>query len=290
VSTVVGVLGLGRIGRALAGRLIDAGHEVHGWNRTPGRPQLVPGLVEERTMEAVVARTDVVLVAVADDAAHDGLLEGSVAGSWRDDQTIVLVGTISPALVERLANVSTAAVIAAPVLGSPAAIAGGTATFLVAGEQERVRRLDPVWAALGATRDCGSRPADAARLKLLVNLVLFQGIASLAEALALGRDAGVSTALLAEVLGGSRVVSAAAGARLLPMLSSERERPFSISLAVKDLHLALGLSALGRSLPVAAAVSRLYERATAEGLGEEDIAAIIDVLPVLAATVEGPPA
>ena len=126
----VSILGMGNMGRAFAARAIETGHQTTVWNRTPGRVAVLvdSGAIEADTPSAAVAGADAVLVVLADDAAVLDVCLGDdgVLASLEPDAVFANVSTVSPETARRLAELGPEGrVIDAPVMGSPAMIAGG---------------------------------------------------------------------------------------------------------------------------------------------------------------------
>jgi 3-hydroxyisobutyrate dehydrogenase-like beta-hydroxyacid dehydrogenase len=274
----VTVLGMGAMGRAFAGRALDRGHEVTVWNRTAGRvaPLVARGAVERSSVPAAVADADATLVVVSDDDAVldvclgvDGALASVAQGA-----VLANVSTVSPETARELAvDGPVGSVLDAPVLGGPGAVAGGVARFLIGGPADTVRRLDPLWADLGAGYvHCGPTGSGVV-LKLLSNLQLMIGVTALAEAVAVGRRNGIGDDLLRTVFADSPVVSAAGRQRLESVLSADHPGWFPPDLAAKDVRLAV---ALAGDLPVrlGPATENLLTRVV--GGDWPDLAAVIE--------------
>jgi 3-hydroxyisobutyrate dehydrogenase-like beta-hydroxyacid dehydrogenase len=123
------ILGMGNMGRAFAARAIETGHQTTVWNRTPGRVAalVASGAIEANTSTAA-AGADAVLVVLADDAAVLDVCLGDdgVLASLEPDALFANVSTVSPETARRLAELGPEGrVLDAPVMGSPAMIAGG---------------------------------------------------------------------------------------------------------------------------------------------------------------------
>ncbi|TKS95365.1 6-phosphogluconate dehydrogenase [Streptomyces galbus] len=178
-QNTIAVLGLGRMGGAMAARLASRGYDVVGWTRSGRR---APGAVRGagKAHEAV-ARADVVLLALFDGPACQEVLD-DVHGSLRTDTVVVNTSTIGPAEAARLARQFGPSYVHAPVLGSVPAVAAGALRILAAADPGALARARPVLEALGTVRDAADA-ATAAALKLIANNGLAGAVLALRDAL-----------------------------------------------------------------------------------------------------------
>jgi 3-hydroxyisobutyrate dehydrogenase-like beta-hydroxyacid dehydrogenase len=241
------------MGRAFATRALEGGHQVTIWNRSPGRAaDVVAKGAVEAPLENAVADADVVLLVLADDDAvlDVSLREGGVLASLGSSTVLANVSTVSPDTVRQLAAAGPAdRVLDAPVMGAPENVAAGHCRFLVGGPLPTIQSCDPLWSDLSAGYTHCGPVGMAAIMKLISNLLLITGVASLAEAIATARNQGISDELLQNVLGQSPVISAASAIRLKSIIDPDHPGWFSPTLARKDLRLAVGLAEQG-GLPV----------------------------------------
>lgn len=270
------VLGMGRMGQALARRALDGGHEVVVWNRSPGRagPVVAAGAREAASVAEAVAGAEVVLTSLSNDAAvrQVALGDGGLRAALPAGVPYLECSTVSADLTGELAA-TFGAFAAMPVLGGPASVESGQATYLAGGRPEVLDRVAPVLAALGGTvRRFASAPL-ASTAKLTVNLLLLTGVVSLAESFAVGRAGGLADDQLRELLGG--VVASSVKTRFEAVLGTPGAGWWATTLGAKDAGLAVDLAGrAGYDLPVGAAVRDAYLRAAASGYGDDDIAAV----------------
>jgi 3-hydroxyisobutyrate dehydrogenase-like beta-hydroxyacid dehydrogenase len=249
----VAVIGLGRMGRAMAERLAAAGNALRVWNRTRSRADQVGGGRACGSPREAATGAAIVVTSLADDTAtrdvvlgDDGVLAGLGSGAVH-----VSTSTISPALARALAEAHAAAgraFVAAPVLGRPDAAARGELTLLVGGDDAAVARAQPILAILGrATLRMGDA-FQALLTKVVANFLLAGTIELLAEATALGDKAGVAPAVLVDALSQTLLGSPAFtsyGTRIAT--AAYQPAGFAVPLGLKDVELAL---AAGRELRV----------------------------------------
>jgi 3-hydroxyisobutyrate dehydrogenase len=239
--TNVAVLGTGRMGAPITGRLLAAGHDVTVWNRTPERAVTLAeaGARVAGSPAEAVAKAEVVITMLTDGRAVEAVLfgPGGAAAALAPGACLVEMSTIGPDAVAAVARALPDGIdlVDAPVAGGVGAARSGQLVVLAGGADAAVDRAAPVLAALGTLRRCGG-PGAGAAMKLVLNTGLVTAVTALADALAVARALGVQRdaaldALAAGPLGIAvqRFTGGAGG--------------FAVSLAAKDA--ALALAALG---------------------------------------------
>lgn len=185
----VAVLGLGRMGTAIATRLAARGLDVVGWTRSGRTSDTVRTTADPND---AVSQAGLVLLALFDGPACRQVLD-TVRASLRSDTIVLNTGTIAPAEAAELARRLGPSYVHAPVLGSVPAVATGGLRILAAAEQDALDRARPVLEALGTVRPVDGASAAAA-LKLVANHSLAGAVLALgdslrqADALGLPRD------------------------------------------------------------------------------------------------------
>ena len=188
----IGFIGLGHMGRGMAGRLLGAGHELIVYNRSPGKAdELAARGARVAAAVADACRGDVVFTMLSNDAAVEDVAfapDGIIA-SLPKGAVHVSSSTISVALSDRLAKAHRDAgqrYVAATVLGRPDAAASGKLFIVVAGDPNAVEQVRPLLDALGQRTTGFGETASAANLvKLAANFMTASVIESLGEAIAL---------------------------------------------------------------------------------------------------------
>jgi 3-hydroxyisobutyrate dehydrogenase-like beta-hydroxyacid dehydrogenase len=276
----VAVVGLGAMGSRIAKRLLDTGHEVVVWNRSPGKagPLVERGASEARTPAEAAAAAEAVLIMVADPSAlravtegSDGILDGAGAGT-----TLIQMSTVGPADVDELAAKLPEGVelLDAPVLRGISEAEAGTLEVFASGEPELVERLQPLLSALGEVLHVGPLGAGTAA-KLVANSALFGTLVVLGEALALARALGLQDEKAFDVLTATPL-AAQAERRREAFETGEYPLRFSLSLGRKDADLIMAAAhAAGIDAKVAAAVREWLAEAGRAGKGDADYSAIV---------------
>jgi 3-hydroxyisobutyrate dehydrogenase len=274
--TNVTVLGLGRMGQAIVGRLLKGGHRVTVWNRSPGKAgDLVSaGAREAETVAEAVSDADVVITILANDDAVRAVALREIRPAIGEATVYVDSSTVSPTLSRELAA-SFPRFVALPVLGSPVAVASGQAVFLAGGDADELETLKPVLSSLSDTvRRFDSAPL-ALTAKLTNNLLLLSELVALAEAITVGRSGGLSDDELRDLLTNSPLLPAGLRNRFEGVLTGSQDGWWSTVLGAKDAGLAIDVAAgAGVALPSAEVIRGLYERAASAGLHDADIAAV----------------
>lgn len=279
----VTVVGMGSMGQAFATRALERGHHVTVWNRSPGRAAAVvaKGAVEA-PLESAVREADVVLLVLSDDEAVLDVCrrDGGILSSLGPSTVLANVSTVAPDTVRQLAAAGpTDRVLDSPVMGAPENVAAGHCRFFVGGPLPTIRSCEPLWADLsvGYTH-CGPL-GMASVMKLVSNLLLITGVASLAEAIATARGHGVSDELLQQVFGESPVISFTSALRLKSVIDPDHPGWFSPTLARKDLRLAVGLAQqAGLPVRVGPATDELLTTVVESGEEWPDFSAVIEAL------------
>jgi 3-hydroxyisobutyrate dehydrogenase len=293
----IGVVGLGRMGRPIAVRLLDAGHEVSVFNRTPGRADelVTRGATLADSLPAVWRSVDACITMLADDeallavtAGDDGLLRAASAGQVLIDMSTVSVS--ASATVAGAAATAGVAYLRAPVSGNPSVVEAGNLTIMVSGDEDAFRRLEQTLADVGPNIFFVGHGDEARVLKLALNLMVAGTCELMAEAIALGEAAGLDRAAVLEVMGESAVGSPFVKYKTANLVARDYTATFTVELMQKDLDLALGAGdGVGVRLPVTSAVRGLLAECIANGQGDLDLTALLLNLERQVAVAKRPP-
>jgi 3-hydroxyisobutyrate dehydrogenase-like beta-hydroxyacid dehydrogenase len=275
----VAIVGLGRMGRALAERLLEKGHEVSVWNRTPGRAGVLQerGARVMRSADDVGDERDAIFLCLADDRSTIDLAapKGEARASWA--QTLVVnTGTVAPDVITALAQVYGDRFVNTPILGAPQALRSGAASFVVGGPLSARSALVPVWKGFAGALDVGDRPETAAVIKLLNNQMLLVQLAVIAETVRAGRAAGIDDTTLAATLRESLMMPAGLRNRIDVLFDPDHAGWFTSFQAAKDVSLALDLAKGGAPLPVTEAARDAYRQVAQDGWQTHDITALVE--------------
>jgi 3-hydroxyisobutyrate dehydrogenase-like beta-hydroxyacid dehydrogenase len=275
----VAVLGMGRMGQALTGRLLGGGQRVTVWNRSKGKAGEVvsAGAREAASIAEAVDAADVVMTSLANDDAVRAVAFGALRSSIGEATVYVDASTVSPWLGGELGE-AFARFVALPIVGSPAAVSSGHAVLLAGGDSAVVDRLGPVLSSLSNTIRRYDTAPLALTAKLTNNLLLLAEVVALAEAMAVGRSGGLSDDQLRDLLGASPLLPPGLKNRFEAVLTGSVAGWWTAELGAKDAGLALDVArAAGVDLPAAEVVRQLYQRAASSGLDGDDIAGVTEL-------------
>jgi 3-hydroxyisobutyrate dehydrogenase-like beta-hydroxyacid dehydrogenase len=276
---IVGLVGLGNMGTAMAERLLAADNRLGVYNRTRGKADALAarGAFVADTPAELLGEVDVVVTSLPNDEAFEEVAEQIVVAA-RPGAVLIDTSTVSAAASARIASLAEAASVAylrAPVSGNPSVVRAGNLTFIVSGDHDTLERVEPVLRAIGPTIHYVGDGEQARIVKLAINLMI-AGLAELmSEALVLGEAAGVSKEDLLEVMG-----SSAAGAPFVqyktgPLLNDDFSATFTTALMEKDIDLVLASAEeSGVQLPVAREMKALLRAAIEAGYGDDDFIAL----------------
>ncbi|MFI1168748.1 NAD(P)-dependent oxidoreductase [Streptomyces sp. NPDC020801] len=279
----IGFLGLGVMGGPMALRLARSGTGLVVWNRTAARaaPLRAAGAAVAADPGEVFARTDVVILMLADERSTDATLgrggpdfAARVAG-----RTVVHMGTTSPAYSRALeADVHAAggSYVEAPVSGSRVPAENGELVAMLAGQERAVDLVRPLLAPMcRETFLCGPAPG-ALLMKLSVNLFLITLVTGLTEAFHFAGRQGLDRRLFLEVLGAGPMSSAVSRMKAPKLLAGD----FAVQAAALDVLknnrlVAEAARASGIASPLLDVCHALFEETVSLGHGGEDMVAVL---------------
>ena len=286
MTQTLGFVGLGVMGGGIARRLLQAGHTVHGYNRTreKARPLEDLGLVVEETPRAVAEAADVVMSMVTNVKAlravsegPDGILAGLAPGKiWVDHSTA------SPAasrdLAERVRELG-ADMVDAPVSGSVSTLEEGRLSIMVGGSADAFARVEPILRDVGPRVTHVGGNGQALLLKIAINLSLHVQMVAFCEGLLLAEKDGIDREVAVDVMLGSVIASPMLKYRGPFVLEEPDEAWFDVNMMQKDMLLALEAGReLDVPMPTTAASNELLTAARGMGLAERDFAVVYEVL------------
>ena len=282
----VGFIGLGQMGRAMAGRLLEAGHELTVYNRSPAaaEPFRAKGAqVAAEPMQALDA--EIVVTMLADDAAVEAVwVAPGLAGRMPPSGIHLNMASVSLAMGKRLTALHAAAgsqYVSAPVFGRPDAAARGLLDIVAGGSEAAIACCKPLFDALGRNAFIvGTEPYQANLVKITRNFLLASVIVSLGEAFALVRKSGVDPATFLGIIT-TTSFSAPVYKSYGRMMIDKAFVPttFPLRLGLKDVELALAAgSDTGVPMPSASLIREQHLDAIAGGFGEQEWAALAEYI------------
>jgi len=277
----VGFIGLGQMGQAMAGRLIEAGHELIVYNRSPEAARTLARKGAAVAGDAGgVLDAEVVITMLADDAAIEAVWVGGHLVQKRSLSCVHLnMATVSLAMGKRLAQMHQDAgsqYVSAPVFGRPHAAAAGQLDIVAAGADAALERCKPLFAILGKQSFVvGAEPWLANVVKIARNFLLATVVESLGEAFALVRKSEVDPALFFNIITTTSFNAPVYKSYGQRMVEKDFEPTFALKLGLKDVVLALEAgAAMDVPLPMADLMRERHLAAITAGFGEKDWAAL----------------
>lgn len=271
------------MGTAIAERLIDAGHSVSVWNRTPGKATDLAhkGATELASLPDAWA-SDVCITMLADSAALTEVTLGRGGLALADSgfgKFLIDMSTVSPESSSQVAQAADAngiKYLRAPVSGNPGVVRAGNLTVVVSGDQTHCVEAEPLLRDIGPHVFRAGDGESARIAKLALNLMIAGTAELLAESLVLAEAHGVDRVKMLQIVGASAVGSPFVKYKTGPLLADDYTSTFSTRLMRKDLDLILESAAGGGvPLPVTATVQQLLQACVSTGLGELDFMSLL---------------
>ena len=290
--TQIGFVGLGIMGRPMAGHLLAAGHQLFLHDKLPPLPEelLAGGAVACDSAREAAEQAEVVILMVPDTPDVEAALfdVDSVAAGLGPGKLVIDMSSISPTATARFAervNALDCLYLDAPVSGGSVGAETAKLTIMVGGPEEAFERARPLFELMGKTVTLiGSRNGDGQVCKAANQIIVGVTVQAVAEALVLAAKAGADPARVREALLGGAAASAILEMHGRRMLERDFEPGFRAELQHKDLNVVLSAARdLGVMLPLAATAESLYNAATAKGLAKRDHSAVVQILEDLAA-------
>lgn len=276
----LGFVGLGAMGAGIVTRLMAAGHQVTGWNRSPDKaaPLVRAGMRWADSPRAAASKSEIVFSIVTDAAAvravalgGDGILAG-----LRKEGIYLDMSTIAPDRSRDVAADFAKAgriMLDAPISGSPVTLSQGKASIMVGGDRAAFERAQPVLLSIGASATYIGESGLAAQMKLAVNLLLMVEVIAFCEGVAMAEKGGVSREVALEAMLNSVAASPVLGYRGPFILEGKMPKvPLAdVNLQQKDMLLVLELARrLGTPAPLAAAANEMMNACRGMGLDHND--------------------
>ena len=279
---VLGFIGTGLMGLPMATRLLEAGYEVHVWNRSPGKlsPLTARGALAVASPADVAAAAEIIFLCLTDGRAveHVVLGEKGISDSRGNATLLVDFSTIAPmvtrSLACRLKEKSGLDWVDAPVSGGVPGAQKGTLAIMCGGPVLQIDSLRPILAHL-ASRVTHMGDVGAGQIAKLCNqLIVSTNILAIAEAISLGRQCGIDVEKLPVALEGGFADSIPLQLFGPRMATSSYEPKISeINTMLKDMESIVATAdEVGFKTGLGASARDIYRAAVAAGLGQEDLA------------------
>jgi 3-hydroxyisobutyrate dehydrogenase-like beta-hydroxyacid dehydrogenase len=283
----IGFAGLGDMGSLIVPRLMEAGYEVVGWNRTRSKADalIAQGMRWADTPADAARAADIMFSILTDGPAVTDVALGAqgVRTTLRKGAIYIDMSTISPAVSRKVAAEFASAgltMLDAPISGSPITVKAGQASLMVGGDAAAFDIVKPVLLAIGPKVIHIGGNGLACQMKIAVNLLLMVEVIAFGEAVALAEKGGVQRAIALEAILKSVAASPVLGYRGPFILDGKMpDKPLAdVTLQQKDMLLALELGrTLGSPVPLAAAANEMMNACRGLGIDHRDFVAAHEV-------------
>ena len=279
----IGMIGLGRMGTAMALRLLEGGHELTVWNRTAARaaPLVEAGATLAATPYAVANAADVIFVIMFDETGLEAVFRGpdSILAAQLNEKLIIEMSTVRPEIEQSLAHdvvLRGGAFIECPVGGTTGPARTGKLLGLVGGSDQDFARARPLLMELCRRVEHVGPVGAGASMKLAINLPLAVFWQTLGEATALvrhlKRDPVWLMELFSDTSGGNNALKSRGPVIAAALAGGDGgEATFDLDGIRKDLRVMLEEArSRGFDLPLAGRSLAIYDQASAAGMGARD--------------------
>lgn len=285
----VGFIGLGIMGRPMAGRLLASGHELFLHSRKPAPLDLIErGGHDCRTSKEVASKSELIITMVPDTPDVEAVLFGidGVSEGLSPGKIVVDMSSISPIATKdfarRIGELG-CEYLDAPVSGGETGARQGTLSIMVGGAESVFARAKPLLEVMGKNIILVGRNGDGQTAKVANQMIVAATIESVSEALLFASKAGADPAKVRKALMGGLASSRILEVHGERIINRTFKPGFRIELHQKDLNLALeGARSLRMSLPNTATCQQLFNACTAQGGGGWDHSGMVRALEQLA--------
>ncbi|MFP9139249.1 2-hydroxy-3-oxopropionate reductase [Devosia sp. XGJD_8] len=281
----VGFIGLGVMGSPMAGQLIAAGHEVHLYRVKDNHRNLLERGGKRCDSAAEVAQQgEVVILMLPDTGDVESVLfgEGGIADHLSSGKLLIDMSSISPVATKQFAKRLSAkgvGYVDAPVSGGEVGAKAATLSIMAGGSETDFARAMPLFENMGKNITHVGGVGDGQTAKVANQIIVGLTIEAVAEALTFAKSAGADPAKVREALIGGFASSRILEVHGERMVKRTFDPGFRIRLHRKDLSLAVDAARqLNLSLPNTAATQQLMNGAVANGLGDRDHSALIQMI------------
>jgi 2-hydroxy-3-oxopropionate reductase len=290
MTTTIGFIGLGIMGKPMARNLMKAGYKLVVYNRSqaPVKELAADGAAGADSPKAVAEQSDVVITMLPDSPQVQEVMTGEngVLGGAKAGTLVIDMSTISPVVTQELARLAQergVRMLDAPVSGGDVGAQQGTLSIMVGGSAEDFEQGRPIFEVLGKTIVHVGGTGAGQVVKACNQIVVALTIEAVSEALVLGSKAGVDPAVILKVLSGGLAANRVMEVRGPNFLQHNFQPGFKIALHHKDLGIALSAGReYGVPLPVTALVNQMLLALKLRGQGDQDHSAILTLIEDLA--------
>jgi 3-hydroxyisobutyrate dehydrogenase-like beta-hydroxyacid dehydrogenase len=281
----IGFIGLGNLGTPIALNLIDSGHTLYVYNRTPSKaiPLAAKGAVVCDSVAGVAKECDIIFTIVSDDAALKNICEGEngLLHHLRKEGVHVSMSTILPQTATKLSLLHQQHeqhYLAAPLFGRPEAASEKKLNFTMSGDEKIRKQIEPLLKDAGGLNvwDFGDSISAANTIKLCGNFLIASALEAIGESVNLARKSGIDAQQMWNMLS-QTLFNAPVYLNYSKIILQQKFEPaaFSMKLGLKDMNLVLQQAdAANQSMPLASLLQKNMQQIINNGKENIDWSAV----------------
>ena len=274
----IGIIGVGIMGGPMAYNLLQAGFEVIAFDtREEALKRIVEsGAIEGHSVKEIAEHSDVILLMLPNSPNIEEVVTGTgqLVQYVRKGQVVIDMSSISPIVTKKLAMLfaeKEVEMLDAPVSGGQEKAEAGTLSFMVGGKADVFENHKELFKVMGSSVTHTGEIGSGQTTKLINQIIVAGNIAILAEALTLGKKAGVDPKIIVEAIKGGLAGSQCMTDKAPRMIDSKFDPGFRLKLHLKDLANALETSRnLHVALPLTASIMEMMQSLIGDGCLDED--------------------
>ena len=290
----IGFIGLGIMGKPMAGHLIKGGHTLFLYSRSGVPDELIAMGGQVCSSPCQVARNSAVIITMLPDTpdveavlfGNDGVVQGLTTDPASPAKIVIDMSSISPIETKKFAEKLSefgCNYADAPVSGGDIGAQNATLTIMVGASEPVFNEIRPLLALMGSTITLVGDVGSGQICKITNQIIVALSIEAVAEALVFVSKAGADPQKVRQALMGGFAASRVLEVHGNKMINHTFEPGFKIELQQKDLNIALSCAtALGISLPNTALTQTLYNACSAQGGNKWDSSALVRILEIMA--------
>lgn len=282
----VGIIGTGLLGKAIATRLLNTGHNVIAYNRTieKAEPLKKLGAKIANSPKNVASESELVITIVKDAPAVESVSFGANGIMHGKHEKLIVsdMSTISPISSRKIAKKYSdygIPMIDSPVMGGPLLAEKGELVIMIGGNKEVYEKCKPVFDSLGNKSFYLGKNGSGHAMKLVLNLQISILALSISEGIILAKKSGLDPITFLEVLNSTYFKTGMSVNKGPKMVKGSFEPSFFLKMMQKDLdEINYTAEKFGANLPFARLANELYQQAVKDGMGELDYTGILAYL------------
>jgi 3-hydroxyisobutyrate dehydrogenase len=280
---MIGIIGTGLMGRAVATRLLTTGHKLTVYNRTREKAESLKnlGATIADSPKAVAETSDLVITVVKDAEAVENVAFGSngIISGKHENLTVADMSTINPVASRSIARrfmENGIIMLDTPVMGGPKLAEQGQLVVMVGGKREVYEKHKKIFDVIGNKTFYLGNNGAAHAMKLALNLQIAMLALALSEGISLVRGAGLDPELFLQILNSTYFKTGMSENKGPKMIKNNFEATFTLKMMTKDLDtINEAAKAFNLSLPMASLANKLYKDATGSGFADLDYTGIL---------------